>query len=257
MDLSLIDKIIFIAGSSQGIGFAIAKGFLQEGAKVVITSRNPQSLDDAHRTLLQEGDQDHILKISGDLTDPKTIKAALEKTIMTFGRLDSVIANIGSGTARGGWDLSLDDWQAVFDKNLFGSMTLASAAMPYLIESGGNLTFISSIVSKEAISAPITYSAAKAALEIAMKNLSRLAGADGVRINAVAPGNILFPGGSWEKKLSERREFFENYIQTEVALQRFGKLEEVADAVLFLSSRRSSFITGACLVVDGGQTRSL
>jgi 3-oxoacyl-[acyl-carrier protein] reductase len=90
-----------------------------------------------------------------------------------------------------------------------------------------------------------------------MKSLSRLAGRDGVRINAVAPGNVLFPGGSWERKLAERREFFEQYVRTEVPLQRFGRAEEIADAVVFLASERASFVTGACLVVDGGQTRSL
>jgi 3-oxoacyl-[acyl-carrier protein] reductase len=102
----------------------------------------------------------------------------------------------------------------------------------------------------------VGYSAAKAALLSAMKSLSRLVGPQGIRVNAVAPGNVLFPGGSWERKLLERREFFEQYISTEVPLQRFGQPQEIAEAVLFLTSDRASFITGACLVVDGGQTRS-
>jgi 3-oxoacyl-[acyl-carrier protein] reductase len=89
-----------------------------------------------------------------------------------------------------------------------------------------------------------------------MKSLSRLVGPQGVRVNAVAPGNVLFPGGTWERRLAERREFFEQYIQSEVPLQRFGRPEEIADAVVFLASERASFITGACLVMDGGQTRS-
>jgi 3-oxoacyl-[acyl-carrier protein] reductase len=77
-----------------------------------------------------------------------------------------------------------------------------------------------------------------------------------VRVNAVAPGNIYFPGGSWERKLAERPEFFEQYLQSEVPLKRFGRPEEIADAIVFLASERASFITGSCLVVDGGQTRS-
>jgi len=169
-----------------------------------------------------------------------------------------VVANVGSGTAPSGWDLSPDDWQAALTANLLGSMALARKAMSRLIaRGGGNITFVSSIAGVEAINAPIGYSAAKAAVLSAMKSLSRLVGPQGVRVNAVAPGNVLFPGGSWERKLMEREDFFKEYIRTEVPLQRFGRPEEIADAVVFLASERASFITGACLVVDGGQTRSL
>lgn len=152
---------------------------------------------------------------------------------------------------------NLDDWQSTLNMNLLGGMALASAALPYLVPQGGSLTFMSSIVGCEAVSAPVTYSAAKAATLSAMKSLSRLVAAHGVRVNAVAPGNVLFPGGSWERKLAERREFFDQYVQAEVPMQRFGRAEEIADSVVFLASERASFITGACLVVDGGQTRSL
>ena len=89
-----------------------------------------------------------------------------------------------------------------------------------------------------------------------MKSLSRLVGPQGVRVNAVSPGNVLFPGGSWEKKLVDRREFFEEMIQREVPLQRFASPEEIANVVVFLASERASFVTGSSVVVDGGQTRS-
>lgn len=165
---------------------------------------------------------------------------------------------MGSGTARGGWDLNLDDWQSALKINLLGSMALANAVLPHLIARGhGSLTFISSIAGCEAINAPVTYSTAKAALQSAMKSLSHLVGPHGVRVNSVAPGNVLFPGGTWERKLAEKRKFFQQYIRSEVPLQRLGLPEEIADAVVFLASNRASFITGACLVVDGGQTRSL
>ena len=257
MDLGLQDKVAFIAGSSRGIGLAIARAFLREGAKVVITGRNADSLEEAGALLAAEAEAQRVLSIRGDMTDPKEIRRALNETASAFGGIDAVVANVGSGTARGGWELTLDDWQSVLDINLLGSMALASAALPHLIaRGGGSLTFISSIVGCEAINAPVTYSAAKAAVQSAMKSLSRLVGSRGVRVNAVAPGNVLFPGGSWERKLAERREFFEQYVQSEVPLQRFGHPEEIADAVVFLASERASFITGACLVVDGGQTHS-
>jgi len=198
-----------------------------------------------------------VLSIRGDMTDPADIRCALDETVAAFGGIDAVVANVGSGTGRGGWDLDLNDWQSALNINLLGSMALARIALPHLIaRGGGSITFISSIAGCEAINAPVTYSAAKAAVLSAMKSLSRLVGRHGVRVNAVAPGNVLFPGGTWERKLAERREFFEQYIHSEAPLQRFGRPEEIADAVVFLASERASFITGACLVVDGGQTRS-
>ncbi len=258
MDIGLKQKVAFIAGSSRGIGLAIARAFLCEGAKVVITGRNSVSLREASSSLVSEADSQCILPFSGDMTDPTDIQRALVETMTTFGRVDAIVANVGSGTVRGGWKLNLQDWQSALNINLLGGVALASAALPLLIASGGgSFTFISSIAGCEAINAPITYSAAKAAVLSAMKNFSRLLGPQGVRINAVLPGNVLFPGGSWERNLAERREFFEQYIKSEVPLQRFGKPEEIADAVVFLASARASFITGACLVVDGGQTRSI
>ena len=257
MDLGLHDRVAFIAGSSRGIGLAIARAFLREGAKVVITGRNAKSLEGATALLVAETGARYVLSIQGDMTDPTDIRRALDETVATFSGIEAVVANVGSGIARSGWDLNLDDWQSVLNINLLGGMALASAALSHLIaRGGGSLTFISSIGGCEAINAPVTYSAAKAAVQSAMKSLSRLVGPHGVRVNAVAPGNVLFPGGSWERKLAERREFFEQYVQSEVPLQRFGRPEEIADAVIFLASERASFITGACLVVDGGQTRS-
>lgn len=257
MDLSLRDKIVFVAGSSRGIGLATAQAFLREGAKVLISGRNPGSLDQAKALLTAEAGQDRVVAILGDMTQEADLEQALGLVQTRLGGLDAVVANVGSGTARAGWDLSPDDWQAALTVNLLGSMALASKAMSRIIaRGGGSITFVSSIAGVEDINAPIGYSAAKAAVLSAMKSLARLAGPQGVRVNAVAPGNVLFPGGSWERKLKERGNFFEEYIRTEVPLQRFARPEEIADAVVFLASERASFITGACLVVDGGQTRS-
>ena len=224
---------------------------------MIITGRNAESLERAASTLGKESDPERLLSIQGDMTDPASIRSAFDQAKATFGGIDSVVANIGSGTARGGWELDRDDWESSLSVNLLGSMALVNAAVPHLIaRAGGSITFISSIAGIEAIDAPMPYSASKAALQSAMKSLSRLVGPDGVRVNAVSPGNILFPGGTWEKKLAVRREFFEERIQVDVSLMRFGRPEEVANAVVFLASDRASFITGACLVVDGGQTRS-
>jgi 3-oxoacyl-[acyl-carrier protein] reductase len=257
MEMGLRDKVAFIAGSSRGIGLAVAQAFLREGAKVGISGRNPADLEEARVLLLADAGPERVVAVAGDMTRETELERALSLVAASLGDLKAVVANVGRGTARPGWDLSSDDWHAALDLNLLGSMALASKVMPRLIAGGGgSITFVSSIAGVEAINAPLGYSAAKAALLSAMKGLSRLAGPQGVRVNAVAPGNVLFPGGSWERKLKERRDFFEASIRTEVPLQRFARPEEIADAVVFLASERASFITGACLVVDGGQTRS-
>ena len=224
---------------------------------MAITGRGGDSLEEA-RTLLAEGSRDDlILAIQGDMARREDIERALDITVSTFDRVDAVVANVGSGTAKGGWDLDEDDWAPVMDLNLRGSVALTSVAMPHLLkQESSSFTFISSIAATEAIGAPIPYSAAKAAIEMTMKSLSRLVGPQGVRVHAVSPGNVLFPGGSWEKKLVDRREFFEEMIQREVPLQRFASPEEIANVVVFLASERASFVTGSSVVVDGGQTRS-
>ena len=254
MDLKLKNKIVLIAGSSKGIGFAIAQAFVNEGAKVAITGRDSESLEKACRMLSKGND---VLKIQGDMANPKTIDSALKKTASHFGKINIVIANVGSGTGKKGFDLKFEDWESMLSTNLFGSMMLASKSVSYLTKQNGSIIFISSIAGVETVGGPLPYTAAKAGLMHAMKQLSREVANKDIRVNAVAPGNIIFPGGRWEKNLAKRKEFFKKYIAAEVPMQRFGKPEEVADAVLFLSSEKASFITGACLVVDGGQTRSL
>jgi len=258
MDLGLHDKVAFIAGSSRGIGAAIARAFVSEGAKAVVTGRNPESLAQIRASLSAQVGSERVHAVQGDMTNPTDIRRAIQETIDAFGGIDAVVANVGNGSMRGGWDVTPNDWLMSLNINLMGSMALAGAALSYMTPRGsGSVTFVSSIAGCEAMNAPLTYSAAKAALQSAMKNLSRLVGQHGVRVNAVAPGNVLFPGGEWERKMTERREFFEQYIQLEVPLRRFGQPEEIADAVTFLASGRASFITGACLVVDGGQTRTV
>jgi 3-oxoacyl-[acyl-carrier protein] reductase len=256
MDLHLDAKVAFVAGSSRGIGRAIAQAFLVEGARVVVTGRDGDTLGQTVSAFEAEFGGERVLAQRGDLSQPEEISAALAATRERWGEIDCLVANIGSGTAKPGWQLSQADWDGVFDVNLWGSLRLVEAALPDMVQARrGSITLIASIVGLESVNAPLPYSAAKAALINYSKNLARQVGQYGVRVNCVAPGNILFPGGSWEKKLAQNPDRFQRYIETEVALRRFGTPEEIADLVTFLSSDRAAFITGACVVADGGQTR--
>jgi 3-oxoacyl-[acyl-carrier protein] reductase len=250
MELGLADKGVFVAGASRGIGRATAAAFAREGARVVVAARTAAPLIEAAAAT---GAAAHV---AADLTQQDQIERALREAEAAVGRLDVVVANVGSGRYRSGWDVDAAIWREALEVNLLGSAALARAAVPLLARGGGTIVFVSSIAGLEALGAPLPYAAAKAALEATVKGLSRLLARDAIRVNAVVPGNVLFEGGTWDWHLQERREETERYIRDEVPLQRFATPEEIADAVLFLASDRAAFITGASLVVDGGQTRA-
>ena len=146
------------------------------------------------------------------------------------------------------------EWRRVLDINLFSALNMIAAARPNM-RRGGAIVCISSIAGLAALGAPVAYSAAKAALNAAVKGLARPLAGEGLRINAVAPGNILFPGGTWDRKLAENRAGVEAMLARDVALGRLGAPADIAALTVFLASPRASFITGTVQVVDGGQLR--
>lgn len=259
MDLHLGNQVVFVAGSSRGIGKAIAATLLEQGARIVLTGRDETSLRSTQIELTKPINQDRILAIRGDFADAATIDRAFERTLQHFGRIDHLIANLGTGSGKPGWDQPAEEWTRLFELNFFASVRLTQAVIPHLLanSAGGGILYISSIVAVEATPAPLPYSAAKAALVNYSKNLARQLGPKKIRVNTIAPGNIFFRGGSWERHLNNRREAVESMLQTEVPLQRFGAPEEIASLAAYLCSPLAAFATGSCFVMDGGQTRTL
>jgi 3-oxoacyl-[acyl-carrier protein] reductase len=258
MDLELRGKSVFVAGSSRGIGHAIAAAFLAEGARVAISGRDADTLRATEAALRAGSPAAEILAIPGDLTDETHCAAAIAAILDKWNAIDVLVANIGSGSGKPGWQYDAQAWASLYDVNLFGAVRLVSHALPAMLErKSGSIVLISSITGVESTPAPLAYSSAKAALINYSKNLARQLASQGVRVNAIAPGNVYFPGGTWEKHIANNAERVQAYIDEEVPMRRFGKPEEIADAVLYLSSARAGFVTGACLVADGGQTRSL
>jgi 3-oxoacyl-[acyl-carrier protein] reductase len=250
MNLNLQDKRVMVTGAGQGIGFGIAKGFVNEGARVAIAEKELPRLKKAAAEL-----KGNTLACPGDLTRTGTIKRTLAMVEKTWGELDILILNLGSGKSVPNPDVT--EWNRVLALNLVSGMETLQQAVPLL--SRGNdpvVIFIGSIAGIEALGAPIAYGAAKAALVHAMKSSAQLLALQGVRVNMVAPGNIFFPGGTWDRKLAENKKAVAAMLAAQVPLRRLGTIEEVVSAVLFLASSQASFVTGACLVVDGGQTRS-
>lgn len=257
MNLALENTCVLVTGSSRGIGRGIAEAFLAEGAKVAISGRTPETLRDAAKELRDRYGDNRVVSVTADFSGAEAdVKRAVALAKDALGGLDTVVANVGSGRGAAGLDADGDEWRRLLDLNLIGAATIARVAVP-LLGRGGNVLFIASIAAAEALPAPLPYSAAKAGLVVFAKNLARELAPKGLRVNTISPGNVLHAGGSWAARKQRDPEGTDAYIRAEVPMGRFGMPEEIGAAAVFLASNRAaSFITGANLVVDGGQSRS-
>lgn len=253
MNLELNNKRVLITGASRGIGAAIARSFLLEGAKVCIVSRGSKNLYDTENLLRSEFDKNFVHAQSCDCTSLSSMEALRHHIMNKWNGLDIVVANVGDGESASEPIPNINQWKKIWNKNFETSLNTARTFLPSLEESKGCFLFISSIAGIEAIGAPVDYSTAKTAVIALAKNLAKKLGED-VRVNVLAPGNIFFPEGTWEKKVKNNPKKIKIYINTTVPMKRFGTPEDVADSAVFLCSSRAKFITGSLLVVDGGQT---
>jgi len=256
MNLNLENKNFLVTGGSRGIGKEIAITFLNEGAQIIITARGKESLNSVAEELKSKYGDRKVFFSSTDCTSSSEMGALKNKILKSFDQLDGVVANVGDGQSVPD-PIPIDkQWDKIWALNFESALITARTFLPLLQESKGCLLFISSITGVESIGAPVDYSTAKAAVNAFAKNLSRKLAPD-VRVNVIAPGNIYFAGGNWDKKLQEDEKSVQALIRNTVPMQRFGRPDEIADAAVFLCSDRAAFITGAVLRVDGGQTHSL
>ena len=256
MDLGLTGKRVLIAGASRGIGLAMAEGFLREGSRVVLLARNHEPLSEVAGRLATEFGEAQVLACPADCAEELAWPTVLQRIRSAWGGLDVAVANAGDG--RGPQDALPDAvrFGTAWRTNFTTAEVTARATLPLLEASGGCLLFVSSIAGLEAVGAPTDYSVAKTALVALTKQMARRL-APAVRVNCLAPGNVHFPGGNWDTKMQTDPQRVKALIESTVPMKRFGLPEEMADAVLFLCSDRARFITGVCLVVDGGQTVSM
>lgn len=257
MDLGLKDKVIFVAGASRGIGLGIVEACLAEGAKVAITARGAEALEATRARLADRYGADRLWAMSGDMRDTATIEKALAGAEAALGPIFGAVANVGLHPCPLGAEVDDETWDAGFSQNLGSAWRLARGAYRLMAPRGeGAILFISSIAGLGALGTPLTYGTAKAAMNHLTKELARISGASGVRVNAIAPGNIIFPGGEWEQRQNgPRSQAWTRWLEREVPLKRFGKPEEIGSAAAYLLSPKASFVHGAVLPVDGGQTR--
>ena len=256
MDLGLAGKVAVITGSSRGLGLAAARALSAEGAHVVLSARGEDQLAHAAaqvRAAAVAGAE--VLAIAADVSTEDGVRAVIDGAVERFGGLDVLVNNVG--LAKGG-DLEATtdgDWHEALDQTLFPAIRASRLAVPHMRRRGGGaIIIVSSIFGREA-GGRMTYNAVKAAEISLTKSLAQQLARDAIRVVSVAPGSILFPGGSWWKRQQADPEGLAEFVRHELPFGRFGRPEEVGAVIAFLASPRASWISGTTVVVDGCQSR--
>ena len=259
MDLGLRGRAALVTGASRGIGRGIAMELAREGCRLALCARGKEALDSAAAEARALGAE--AIPVSADVTTADGVRQAVEAALAAFGAVDVLVNNVGGSTGSSFLETSEEDWQRAIDLNLLPAVRASRLVVPSMRARGrGAIVNIVSIYGREwggsYVQRP-TYIAAKAA-EIGMsKALAMELAPLGIRVNAVAPGSIIFPGGGWDRRIREDPGGIASFLKADLPLGRFGRPEEVGRVVAFLASDAASLVLGACLNVDGGQSRSL
>jgi 3-oxoacyl-[acyl-carrier protein] reductase len=257
MDLELSGKTAIVTGASRGLGLASVRSLAREGCRVCLCARGAEALGEAAALLAREtGTAANVLAVTADVSTPEGVERVVTETVRTFGGVDVLVNNVGLARGAGLVDTTDEEWHSALDQTLFPAIRMSRAVVPQMRERGGGvILMIASIWGRES-GGRMTYNAVKAAEISLAKSLAQQLAGDGIRVNSVAPGSILFPGGSWWRRQQDDPEGIAEMIRRELPFGRFGRPEEVGDVVAFLASTRASWVSGASIVVDGGQSRS-
>jgi len=241
-------KIVFISGSSSGIGFYLAKLFQNDDFIIIINGKNIKKLKKSSSEL------NNCSYIQGDLTNSKDIKKIITEISKKFGYIDVLISNQGNSNFKKN-NLDLD---FAFKNNFFSSVNLILNSQKILKKNSSKIICISSICGKEIINgAPIGYSVAKSALNFFIKSFSNKLANDGITINGIMPGNILFEDSVWQKKLDKNKKLTKKYIKENVPVNEFGTVKDIFSICKMIYDQSSKFLTGTIIKIDGGQTKSI
>jgi NAD(P)-dependent dehydrogenase (short-subunit alcohol dehydrogenase family) len=245
--LDLSGKVAVVIGGTSGIGLAIAKGMAEAGANVVPTSRRDEQVESAAQAVEARGRQS--LRISSDVSDRASLQHVLDESVKAFGKVDILVNSAGRTKRAPTLEFTEEDWNNIIDTNLTGTLRAAQVFGRHMLQREyGSIINIASLSTFVALYEVAAYSASKAAVASLTKSLAIEWSQHGVRVNAIAPGVFRTPLN--EKLLDETERGREFLVRT--PMRRFGNVEELAGAAIFLASDAASFVNGEVLAVDGG-----
>jgi 3-oxoacyl-[acyl-carrier protein] reductase len=257
LDLELGGKVAIVTGSSKGLGLASAKALAAEGCRLCLCARGAEALEQAASELRGLSDVHSVISVRADLATLDGAEHVVAAAIRAWGGIDILVNNVGS--ARGNEIVDTPDsvWQEALHQTLYPAIRMSRLVVPYMRQrKSGSIVMIASIWGRES-GGRMTYNAVKAAEISLAKSMAQQLAKDGIRVNSVAPGSILFPGGSWDRRQQADPGEIAEFVGRELPFGRFGRADEVGSVVAFLASPRASWISGSCVPVDGCQSRSL
>lgn len=239
-------KVAVVTGGTRGIGYAVVKKYIEQGAKVALFGSRKETVDQAFEQLKEEAAQGKVMGMYPDLLNEQEVREAFEQVRQQWGRLDILVNNAGVSARDSVYDYRVEDFERTIDLNINAVFICAQAAARIMREQGGGVILnTSSMVSLYGQSAGIAYPASKFAVNGLTKSLARELGRDHIRVNAVAPGVI-----RTDMVAALPDEIIKPLIAT-IPLGRVGEPEDIANAFLFLASDMASYVTGEILSVDG------
>lgn len=249
VDFGIAGKVALVTAATKGIGLGIAQALADEGVRVAVVARTSADVKRVAESLGGIG-------VAADVTTKEGCERAVTETQSSLGPIEILINNFGARAGSSWSDTGLREFETAFEGNLGVSVRMTQLVLPGMVQRGwGRIVVISSVWGREGGGAP-AYNVAKAAENSMVKSLAHEVAAKGVTVNAVAPGSIMWEGGGWYRRQQADPEGIAEFMRHEMPRGRFGTVEEVANVVAFVCSQQASLLTGACINVDGGQSRS-
>jgi 3-oxoacyl-[acyl-carrier protein] reductase len=257
MDLGLEGRVAMITGGSHGLGKQSAAALGREGCKVAICARGAEQLEEARTEFADAGVQ--VIAVQADVTNNDDLVRFHKETVSALGEVDILVNNVGG--RRGTVDFvetGMERFREGLEVNLFSAVELVALVLPHMREQKwGRIISISSIYGRE-YGGSVDYMTGKAGMIAFSKHLALQLAQTGVLVNCVAPGSIDFPGSTWDRfQQNNTPEVVGEFIDRNLPMGKFGWPEPIGETVAFLASDRAGLITGACINVDGGQSKSL